>query len=381
MADSAPAIPPRRILFLAEGQLGDLLLLTPALRAVKRAFPASQTTVFVIERRNADPDKRDRFSSLQASAYERSTSPLATNPHVDELLVLSREALRAQKGFARLRAELSVIRSLRAVKPDVVVCTFPEDRFAEWAFATGAGIRIGQHNQALKRLLTHTPDIEKKTKGVLRYYCDLVEVLGAKAGTFHTEYHVSDEAGRWGAEALQHVGIDDERFVVVHPGASGDYKIWPPERYAELISRLAGELGVMPLLLYGTVDKPVVTCILNQPHKQVKFLETGTDVGRLAAILQRASLCISNDSGPRHLAVAVGTPTLTLFRQHHDREWGVYGESARCIILKGEGTCPACPAGECHDVIPEGEGFGSHCMRMIDVDRVVQRAAVVLATR
>lgn len=381
MTESGPSIPPRRFLFLAEGQLGDLLLLTPALRSVKESFPGSHTTVLVLERRNTDPEKRDRFSELEASPFEQSTSPLSTNPHVDVLLVLSREALRSQTGIGRLRAEISVLRSLRAAKPDAVICTFPEDRFAEWAFATGARMRVGQRNQPLRRLLTHTPDIEKKTHGVLTYYCGLAEALGAKVGSYKTEYHVSTDSQQWGLEALHEVGIEQKNFVVVHPGASGDYKIWPAGRYAELITRLATEAGVTPLLLYGAVDKQVVSAIREHLEGDVKTLETGAHVGRLAAILQRASLCISNDSGPRHLAVAVGTPTLTLFRHHHDREWGIYGESERCVIMKGEGACPACPPDECRDVIPEGEKFGSHCMRMIGVDGVMQHVAGLLAPR
>lgn len=380
MVNPAPAKPPRRILFLAEGQLGDLLLLTPALRAAKESFPESRITVFVIERRTTDLDKKNRFDNLRASTDELSVSPLATNPHVDELLVLSREALRAQKSIARLRAEASVLRHLRRLKPDAVVCTFPEDRFAEWAFASGAKIRIGQHSQPLVRLLTHTPDIEKKRIGVLRYYCKLVEAMGVKVRTFHTEYHVSAESSQWGTQALARLGIDDRPFVALHPGASGEYKIWPPDRFAELLRRLSRELHVEPMLVYGASDRPIVTAVLEHLQDEVKMLETGVDIGRLAAILERASLCISNDSGPRHLAVAVGTPTLTLFRRHHDREWGVYDAGDRCVIVKGEDVCPVCPPEACHDLRPPGETFGSYCLRMISVDDVVRRTADILAT-
>lgn len=365
----------RRILFLAEGQLGDLLLLTPALRAVKESLPQATVAVLVVERRSNRGE--GRFDDLSASDADRARNPLAGNPNVDELYVVHRDDLRAQHGMARLRAERAVIKFMRERKFDTVVCTFPEDRFVQWAFAAGARIRVGQRKQPLRWLLTHTVDAEKSHRGVLEYYCDLVRALGVTVRSTATEYAVpASELDAARAFLRAHAG--SRPIVAVHPGASGQYKIWPPERYAQLLDRISQRYGV--LLLGGDADREVLDAIRRAAHAPFLDVNTHGSIGKLAAFLRQARLCISNDSGPRHLAIAVGTPSLALFRQHHDRAWDVYDQGPNIAICKSRRQCPACPAGVCRDLIPPGERFGSYCMRQIDVDEVAERAEQMIAS-
>ena len=82
------------------------------------------------------------------------------------------------------------------------------------------------------------------------------------------------------------------------------------------------------------------------------------------------AVCLTNDSGPRHLAVAVGAPSIAIFRRHHGMEWAVYQETERCVTLTGRADCDACPPDTCRDLIPPGEQFGSVCLRQIGVDEV-----------
>jgi heptosyltransferase-2 len=371
---------PQHILFLAEGQLGDLLLLTPALRAVKESFPSSSVAVLVVER-HIQPDEHRPFDDLTASPAERERNVLATNPNVDELFVISRQALRAQHGLARLKAERAVIKFMRDRKFDTVICTFPEDRFVQWAFAAGAKTRVGQRRQPLHWLLTHKLEADKAERGVLHYYCDLVRLVGARVRSTHTEYTIPPASLEWAESFLRKAGVTDADCVVaVHPGATGAYKIWPPDRYAGLIDQLSAR-GMKVLLLSGKLDVEVAEAIRVASRAHVIDVPTDDSIGHLAAILHHARLCISNDSGPRHLAIAVGTSSLALFRQHHDREWDVYQHSPRVAVLQGQDPCPACPAGVCRDVIPSGERFGAHCIRQIGVEEVLRRAEEMCSTR
>jgi ADP-heptose:LPS heptosyltransferase len=299
---------------------------------------------------------------------------LSGNANVDAMYVLDRNALRSRTGFQRIKAELDVIRFLRSKKFDTVICTFPEDRFVAWAFLSGAAVRIGQKAQPLSWLLSSTPDIRKNSRGVLEYYCDLVGSLGAKVESTSTECFVPVSSVRRMDEALAGLNIDRTKdLVAVHPGATGDYKIWPPERFAALIDHLQRRCGVQVVLCSGALDKPVLDAIEQRLHKRVAVVDTSFSIGDLAAVLQRSLLCVSNDSGPRHLAVAVGTPTLALFRQFHEREWKIYPESPTCVTLVGLGQCPVCPAGACLDRIPEGEQYGSYCLRMVSLERAVEQ--------
>ncbi len=367
----------RRILFLAEGQLGDLLLLTPALRGVKASFPGCTLAVLVVERRGGR--MLDPRNPVAGPLPRDADVVLAGNPSVDLLYALNRDALRTLPLFQRIRAEFRIVTFLRRQNFDTVISTFPEDRFALWAWASGADVRVGQQQQGLRFLFTVRPGILKRDRGVLQYYCELARSCGASSSSLETEYVVSAGARAWANEALAAVGVrEGEHPVIVHPGATGDYKIWPPDRYAELLDRLQEE-NVRVILCHGPLDTPVVERIRQRARRSFTVIPTGNHVARLAALLERGALCISNDSGPRHLAVALGLPTLSFFRLHHDREWLAYDETPARVVLRPAGPCPACPSGECHDLIPEHAGFGSFCLRMISVDDAIAAVRRMLA--
>ena len=372
---------PRRILIIAEGQLGDLLLLTPSFRALKSTFPLCELSVLVVTRR----DTPRQGLSVKSPIIPHSTddnNPLATNPHIDFLYILDRPFLRSLQGVRRLKAELAVTRFLRRCRFDAVISTFPEDRFAIYAYLSGAGMRIGQHDQKLRWLLTKTPGIRKDERGVLRYYLELTKELGAKVTSEETEYPLRNDARRWAGDTLRKAGIrKGDRLILIHPGATGPYKIWPPERFSHLTARLVRLPGVRVAVCSGREDGPVVNAMRKTLPRRVPILDTGGRLPRLAALMERSDLCVSNDSGPRHLAVAVGTRSLAIFRHHHDREWNVYPESTRCGILQGAGTCPVCPHDVCLDRIPSGEQFGGYCVRMVGIDEVVRKIREMLRQR
>ncbi len=369
---------PRRILFIAEGQLGDLLLLTPALRAARTSFPAATISVMLVERRGSPVASPPLRGPLAADAG----TALSTNPNVDRLFVLRRHVLRAMRGVARLRAEFAVVRFVRREKFDTVICTFPEDRFVLYAYASGAPVRVGQKGQPLGWLLTVTPATTKGRRGVREYYCDLARAIGATVASDRTEFAVPESARRWADRTLRDAGVrKDDRLVLVHPGATGDYKIWPPARFAQLLDKVARLRGVRPVLCAGPMDAPVVRAIRGELGREPLVLDTGGDLARLAALMERSRLCITNDSGPRHLAVALGAPSLAFFRQHHGREWKVYPDSQFCVTLTGHGQCGLCPDGVCFDRVPPPDHFGSSCLRLIGVDEAYAAVTSMLRRR
>ena len=125
--------------------------------------------------------------------------------------------------------------------------------------ASAGAISPVKKRQALVRLLTTAPDLERGSGGVLRYYTGLVTAAGALVKTYHTECHVLEPAGRWADDFLRSHGVDRTLpLVAVHPGATGPYKIWPPERFAALIDRLQ-TAGLARVMLCGSdFDREVV---------------------------------------------------------------------------------------------------------------------------
>ncbi len=191
-----------RTLVIAEGQLGDLLLLVPALRALKAGNTTQHLTVLVVKRRPGGAGVADAGPLLYQGGDSGPASVLKSLPYVDRVLELDRARLRALKGTARLRGEWEIIRTLRRERFDAVICTFPEDRFVLWARASGARRRVGQYAQPLRRLLTDTPHILKEDRGVIRYYLALASALGAKAEDERTEFVIPAPARAWAREFI-----------------------------------------------------------------------------------------------------------------------------------------------------------------------------------
>jgi ADP-heptose:LPS heptosyltransferase len=363
------------VLFLAEGQLGDLLLLTPAIRGLKESFPEATISVLVVERRDSGGPRGVQGELLVPGK----DTILSNNPHISHIYCVRRDYLRHLSGLRRLGAELAVLRFIREKNYDTVISTFPEDRFALWALLSGAKVRVGQKHRGFGWVYNHAPEAGKKERGVLEYYCDLVRLVGATMYGVGTSFYPSEEGNEWVENRLREHDLPRETpFIVVHPGATGDYKVWPPDRFAELIRRLQESTGIPVVLCGGPQDTDAIESVrLNLSHPVI-VMNTSAKVERLGALLQRATLCISNDSGPRHLAVAVGTPSLALFRQHHDREWDVYPTSESIATLKGIGPCSVCPPDRCLDTVPSGERYGAVCLRSISVDQAVAEAEQLL---
>ena len=372
--------PLRHVLFIAEGQLGDLLLLTPALRSVKESFPGSRTAVLVLQRRRYDAEIAPQEAPGVLTAPAGGTSVVLLNdPHVDEVMEIDRSALRRLKGILRIKAEFAVVAWLRRERFDTVVCTFPQERFFQWAFLSGARIRAGEEGRNLSFLLNRRIRQTKGDKGVLRYYCALAEAVGAKTeGCKETHFVLSPGTEKWAEEELARRGISAAQHpVAVHPGASGPYRIWPPEHFCEVIARL--RLRGRPVFLCGSdFDRGAIEAVRRCSSSDIPAIITAGGVSYLAALFSKSSLLLCNDSGPRHLAAAVGTPTLAVMPRFGDRAWKIYNDESRHAAVQSPDACPACGSDECRNVIPDGAEFGSSCLHAVTPDQVIRRLDLLL---
>lgn len=368
---------PSHILFIAEGQLGDLLVLTPAIRAMKMTFSPARVSVLIFQRRSY-------FQNSGVPSYFRENvqhgvaAVLQSNPHVDEIMEVDVETLRRMGWLSRARAEIDIMARLRRKRFDTAI-VFPRDRFVLWAFASGASIRVGQKAQVYHQLLTHTPDIHKRDDGVISYYCRLAASTGAVVESLNTEFIVKDSARRSASAFLRDEGIGEPvTLIAIHPGASANDRVWPPERYARLIDVLQAD-GSMRVFLCGSAfDGEIVRRIQASAETAPLVVQKGEDIDLLAALLEKCALFIGNNSGPRHLAAAVRTPTLALLTRNDELEWKAYHDEHFHRIMQGKDLCPVCPDGTCKKKIPDGEQYGSYCMRMMSVENVALNAQNLL---
>ena len=281
-----------KILFIAEGQLGDLLLLTPAIRAAKKTFPQASISLLIIQRRNNNFNI-EQINSLKDVLLDNNTNPLINNPNVDEIFIINQNAIRAIKGLKKISLELQVIKLIRQKKFGAVICTFPHDRFLIWSFFSGAKIRIGQSNQSFSFLLTHKINIKKEDSGVLNYYLELVKTLGANIDSLSTEFFINDESKNWFDHFASENNLDykNQKLIAIHPGASGDYKIWPPENFASLIQRLNEIENTKIILCFGESDLIIIEQIRKNLFKngesKIIFINTRKDLNKLAVSISK----------------------------------------------------------------------------------------------
>ncbi len=364
----------RKILFIAEGYLGDSLVLTPALKAAKEQIKDAKITVLLLHRqRYADLDTQSN-TEIQKSDFRGTAAVFKNNPFIDEVLELDRKAIRALKGIARIKTEIKCIKFLKKQKFDTVICTFPQDRFVIWSYLAGIKTRIGQKKQKFHYLLTHKPDIERSDSGVLKYFCSLLKPLNVVCSSAQTFYNIPPEAKVKADNFFTSNKIDgSKKIIVIHPGASYVDRQWPPQNYAELINNLNSKHGLYEIILcFSKYDFDFIEKLKNGLKERITEIQTET-IADLAAVLVKCDLAVVHNSGPRHLAAAIGTSTLALLEKHDDINWKIYENQNKHVIVQSLMPCSSCGLDKCLGTIPNGGKYGARCIHDINVKDIYSR--------
>lgn len=345
---------PSRILVVLPNWVGDVVMATPALRALRNHFAPAHIVLLV----------QDYLADL-----------LTGTDWADELIFWPGGKSRSLRnhGFLRLAGRL------RRQHFDLAVLLANSFRAAMLTFLAGARRRVGYDREGRGLLLTDrlTP---KRVNGqfapvpMVRYYNDLVKHLGAQK--LHdkpqlpvsTDHHCSIE--RW----LERHGVTSSQpLVVINPGASfGSSKCWLPERFAQLADRLAETFAARVIVNCGPDEQDIGRAITKSiRHDGVVLADEPLSLGQLMSLVRRCDLLITNDTGPRHFAVAYGVPVVTIFGPT-DPRWSETGyQLERKLIVPVDcGPCmkPTCP-------------LDHKCMTQINVEMVLQAAGELLGSR
>lgn len=133
-----------------------------------------------------------------------------------------------------------------------------------------------------------------------------------------------------------------EPLLVVHPGAGAALKLWIPEAFAAVADSLAARLGARVVLTGGPGEEALVDAVARACRVRVVSLAGRTSLGVLAGVFRRARLVVGTDSGPLHLAVAVGAPTVHLYGPVDDRAFGPWGDPRRHAVVHADLPCRPC---------------------------------------
>jgi ADP-heptose:LPS heptosyltransferase len=182
------------------------------------------------------------------------------------------------------------------------------------------------------------------------------------------------EAERQRARELVGTFGDDRPVLAIQVGAGAPVKLWPVERLAEVARALRDRFGVRTVAIGGAGERAAVERLVDEVGGDALGLAGVTTLGELAAILEGCALGIGPDSGPLHLAVGVGTPTVHLFGPADPRRFGPYGDPTWHRVVQSRWPC--CP---CDQLAFAASELTSHrCMAAITADEVIEAASGLL---
>lgn len=341
--------PFQRILIVRTDRIGDVVLSTPAIRAVRDAYP-------------------NAYIAMAVAPYAKEI--VEGNPFLDEVIVFDKGG--REKG---LRGTLRFSSRLKEKKFDAAFILHPTNRVHLVTYLAGIPKRIG-YDRKLGFLLTDRIEHRKQfgEKHELEYNLDLLEAMGIEATDKAPFIAIKPEAELWADELFKKESIlKSDKLLAIHPGASCPSKIWPRERFAEVADALALKYGFKVLLIAGPRDSAVAQEVLAGLRCPVVNLAGKTSVAHLASVLKRCALFISNDSGPVHIASAVGVPVISIFGRSQKGlgplRWGPVGKDG--YVLHKPMGCIECLAHNCRkDFL---------CLKAITVSDVLKVADSILA--
>jgi lipopolysaccharide heptosyltransferase I len=316
-----------RILIIKPSSLGDVVHALPSVSLIRRKFPEAHITWLI----------NDSLASL-----------LQHCPIIDELLLFERQRFRSPWQLPQFARFLT---TLRAKRFDVVVDLQGLLRSGLMSWATRAPHRIGLSDAREGARLFYNEIVDvPRVHAVERYLC-ATRHLGCDSTPIEFPLGVSSQ-------------LRCEGLIGVNPSARWATKLWGGDKFAELVRRLPRERVV---LTGSAVEREQIGIIA----QGCRNLAGETDLFQLAELYRRCAVVITNDSGPMHVAAAVGTPVVGIFGPTDPALTGPYGKEH--VVLRVDIPCSPCLKDYCTNKVH------MECMKLVTVDQVIGAIKAFLA--
>lgn len=325
----------KKILIVKVGAIGDILMATPAIRAIKKRFPSAELTLLI-----------------GASVKD----VVKGNPYIDDLIEIDDKTLfkGSSSGKALLLGRL--IKRLRKEKYALSVILHRDWRYGLVMKLAGIPERIGFERP--HSFLTKGASINGKLHHI-KHYLEVARLCGAQADGTEMDFTVSDEARESVSRRLDGAGCGDGRLIGISPGGARnlkevmDTRRWSADSYKELAARLARH--GLKVMLFGAKSDLWFLRDWSIPEGVTSFIGE-TTLEETAGLMERCSVVVTHDSGPMHLASAVRTPVVSVFGPTDPREkyplnrgsfyfWKV--EGLECAPCYEDGVFPDCRTMKC----------------------------------
>lgn len=348
-----------RFLLVKLGDIGDLILTTPAISALREAHPEAQIDLFT----------------------SRHAIPIMPSNLVDEIIPFEKGDMSGTRAF------LSTLNFRRVLsfgsKYDTVIFfhhfTFKAGvpKFHVISQVSGAKQIVGLKNDNISFLTDSIPDAGFGAKHEAQYWLDLVSLVGADASPRPSQVHTEDYVDSISFQTRPFAVNQTVPKVVIHAGSGGynTARRWIPERFAEVANQLKAESNA-EIIFVGKLEDDSDE-VADMMHFEPTDLVGKTTLPQLADIIQHADLFIGADSGVMHIASATGTPVISIFGPSNYRAWHPWAVGGRASVLTSQAACSPCSY--------VGHGIGTRegceartCMKMITSQRVLNAATRIL---
>lgn len=339
----------KRLLVIQLGDIGDVVLSTPAFFGLAKAFPNAGITVAV----------RRKAKTL-----------LEDCPWIDEVITVDKHE---GPVFKRLASTVREIRRRRKAGFDLAIDLRTGTRGALTAWLSGAPRRVSFHatDEPLWRntLFTHLASIPYELGTyVADYYFSILPAFGLSTSPGPLKLTVSPERLQKADEIRSAAGLNPlSPFVALQPFSLWAYKQLPEDHYVRLIEFIHCSFGLPVVITGGPGDCVPAQAIHNRCEKGVYNLAGKTTIGEMAALLSRSRLFIGIDSAGLHIAAAVGCPTIGVFGPSSPASWAPRGKGHR-VVVPDESCVPCRKKGCEHSEI-------SRCLMELPLEKIT--AAVV----
>lgn len=297
--------------------LGDLLVAIPALRSLRAGFPEAEITFIGLP-----------WAAHFIARYHQYVDrflPFPGYSGINEIPVIPERTARFLQEQQAYHYDLAIAMHGRGETSNAFVLALGAQRVAAFYPETlrSPGVDIGAPYPE------HLSEIERNLA--------LVSLLGCPRTGTHLEFPLTptDLAG---ADTLLSPLGNRRPLVGLHPGASWVGRRWPPTYFAQVADDLAAWYGAGIVLTGGPTEVQTVLAVEHAMHSEALSLAGSTDLGTLGAVLSRLDLFISNDTGPAHLAVALNTPSITIFGPAEYHRWAHLDQSRHPVITHPDGA-------------------------------------------
>src|ERR1041385_6996709 len=337
----------RKVLLIRLRSIGDTVLATPSLFALKRFLPNVEIDMLV----------------------EDWVAPLLDNhPHINKVVTLERN------GFV---ARARVARELRSAGYDVVYNLHGGTTATFLTRATGARHRVGFKTYQYAQLHTElvpSPLLlwgTQKTHSVEQQLALLGWTGVPVSDRPRTRLGIAPEAAESVAQQLAAAGLNERKIALLHPAAAFDTKRWAAEKFARVAEYLS-ERGYAPIAIAAPNEAEIVSDLVNQ--SRVGILTLNLSLPEVTVLAARSQLFVGNDSGIAHIAAAVGTPSVVVFGSSNIAHWRPWNRAPAEVVFE-EMPCQPCHGYFC-------EKFAQpECILRVPVTRVTAAIDRVLPQR